>query len=60
MMTKKDFEGLADALALGADAYGFEFVVRDVADWCASQTPRFDREKFEDRVFKDVPPPLSW
>lgn len=55
MMTKKQFEGLADALALGAGEYGFEFVVDQVADFCASENPRFDRDKFFARVFKDDP-----
>jgi hypothetical protein len=55
MMTKKNYEALADALAFGADDYGFEFVADKVADVLAADNPRFDRDKFMDRVFKDVP-----
>lgn len=55
MMTKKQFEGLADALSYGAGEYGFEFIASEVADFCATENPRFDRQKFLARVFKDDP-----
>lgn len=51
MMTKKNYEALADALAFGADSYGSEFVVDKVADVLAADNPRFDRNKFFNRVY---------
>jgi hypothetical protein len=51
MMTKKNYQDLAGALSIGADEYGFEFVVDNVADVLAADNPRFDREKFFIAVF---------
>jgi len=53
MMTKKNYEALADALSSGATNYGFEFVVDNVADVLASDNPRFDRSKFVNRVYAE-------
>ena len=51
MMTKKNYQDLANALSFGADAYGFEFVVDKVADVLAADNPRFDSDKFFNAVY---------
>jgi len=54
MMTKKNYEALAEALSLGADSYGFEFVVYEVAKVLKADNPRFDADKFFAAVFEDL------
>lgn len=51
MMTKKNYEALADALSSGACEYGFGHIVDNVCDVLESDNPRFDREKFFEAVF---------
>lgn len=51
MMTRKNYQALAEALSSGTDSYGFEFVVDNVADVLAADNPRFDRDKFMVAVF---------
>ena len=51
MMTKKNYEALAEALSFGADSYGFEFVVDKVAKVLEEDNPRFDRAQFFNAVY---------
>ena len=44
MMTKKDFEGLADAVRRGLQGAGDP--VKLLADFCAGQNPKFDRARW--------------
>ena len=51
MLTRKDFQELAEIMQINkADP----LIIRDIANFCASQNPRFDRSKFYDVSFKDV------
>ena len=51
MMTRKHFKELAEIMQINkADP----LIIRDIANFCASQNPRFDRSKFYDVSFKDV------
>lgn len=49
MLTRKDYVTLADILESFADLierFTFEDLVEDIADYCASDNPNFDYEKF--------------
>lgn len=47
MLTRKDFESLAHAIStLEITPNDHGMVVSLVSDWCATQNPRFDRERF--------------
>ena len=45
-MTRKHYIALAKALALIEDAYIRGVCAKAVADACAADNPRFDRDKF--------------
>jgi hypothetical protein len=56
MITKKDFIALADVLkrnspdsesnALEVEQPFFDSIINDIADFCQSQNPRFNRERW--------------
>lgn len=49
MLTRKDYVTLADILESFSDLierFTFEDLVEDIADYCASDNPNFDYEKF--------------
>ncbi len=58
MMTRKDFEALADAFSFVADGLDTALTGADVHAWlaemvankCAEVNPRFDYDKFLDRA----------
>ena len=51
MMSRKHFKELATILHINrADP----LIVRDIADLCASDNPRFDRSKFYEVAFNEV------
>ena len=58
MMTRKDFEALADAFSFVADGMDTALTGADVHKWlaemvankCADANPRFDYDKFLDRA----------
>ncbi len=50
MMTRKHFKEMATILFInGADP----ILVRDLADMCGRENPRFNRSKFYEVVFKE-------
>ena len=51
MLTRKDYVTLADILESFSDLierFTFEDLVEDIADYCASDNPNFDYEKFRE------------
>lgn len=50
MLTRKHFQELAEILQINkADP----LIIRDIADFCSSSNPRFDRSKFYDVAFSE-------
>ena len=53
-LTKSNFESLASVLREHcADGCDNE-IVEVLADWCTTQSPRFDRERFLEAVWRDA------
>ena len=51
MLTRKDYVTLADILESFSELierFTFEDLVEDIADYCASDNPNFDYEKFRE------------